>query len=164
MLRKLKNDITCEHCIRNTTHIFHSDRVMPFIGTQKAASILGGSFLSTLLSLLLPTLELQVVLLVSSFLFTGLDILPTKTPGNPGYNSELTLFSIFILEPIIFPISSPKHFEHKSNSLTRTASSVSYLESMVFAQSMPQPSHASYLEFSLLYMVVEERHSVNFKP
>ena len=59
VLRKLKNDITCEHCICNTTHIFHSDRVMPFIGTQKA--------MSTLLSLLLPTLELQVVLLLSNF-------------------------------------------------------------------------------------------------
>ena len=41
MLRQLKNYITCEHCIRNTIQTFHSNRVMPFIGAQKAASTLG---------------------------------------------------------------------------------------------------------------------------
>ena len=35
---------------------------------------------------------------------------------------------------------------------------------MVFTQSMLKLSQASYLEFSLLYMVAEERHSVNFNP
>ena len=155
VLRQLKNDITGEHCIRNITHLFHSDRVTPFIGAQKAASTLGLLDRNEyIVEFIVAHTELQVILLLPNFLFTGLNFLPTKIPGNPGHHSELTLFSIFILEPIIFPISSPKHFEHKSNSLTRTTSSVSYLESMLFAQFMPQPSHASYLEFSLLYMVV----------
>ena len=73
--------------------------------------------MSALLNPLSPTLVTHIVLLLSNFLFTGLDILLTQIHGNPGHLYELTPSSITIFVPTISTISFPTLLGHEKHNL-----------------------------------------------